>query len=100
MRIEDIDEWNILHNCDNPPCVNPKHLKLGKQKENIDEMKSRGRSPDQRGEKNNYAKLQSKDVSKIKELRVAGWTLRKIAEFFSIDSGHVGRICRGTRWNT
>jgi len=33
----------ILHNCDNPRCVNPEHLFAGSQKENVADMISKGR---------------------------------------------------------
>lgn len=33
----------VLHDCDNPPCVNPDHLHLGDQKMNSMEAASRGR---------------------------------------------------------
>jgi hypothetical protein len=42
----------LLHTCDNPSCVNPRHLMPGSQKENIRQKVDRGRMQDQRGERN------------------------------------------------
>ena len=34
----------LLHSCDNPPCVNPAHLRPGTQSENMTECAERGRN--------------------------------------------------------
>lgn len=37
------DGMDALHKCDNPPCVNPKHLFPGTQADNVKDMLAKGR---------------------------------------------------------
>ena len=44
LFVEDVPEdLCILHSCDNRACVNPSHLFLGTQKDNIHDMIKKGR---------------------------------------------------------
>ncbi len=38
------EEMNVLHRCDNPPCVNPLHLFLGTVLDNVRDRDSKGRN--------------------------------------------------------
>lgn len=37
------DGMLVLHSCDNPPCFNPEHLRVGTQAENVQDSILRGR---------------------------------------------------------
>ena len=56
----------IMHKCDNTLCVNPKHLRIGTQKENIHDCIQKNRFI--KGEKCHASKLTETKVKKIREL--------------------------------
>ena len=100
IDIKDIDGLVVMHVCDNPPCVNPAHLVLGTQKENIDDMMKKGRhgiNPMAKGETHGKAKITSADVFKIREM-VKFKTQKEVGKMFGVSHKHVGRIARGERW--
>lgn len=33
----------VMHDCDNPPCINPQHLRIGTPQDNADDMFRKGR---------------------------------------------------------
>ena len=47
----------VLHECDNPSCVNPRHLFLGTQLDNIRDRDKKGRHVACHGERHGEAKL-------------------------------------------
>jgi hypothetical protein len=55
----------VLHRCDNPACVNPKHLYLGTQRDNVADRDARKRRAPPNGAKNGRAKLTEAQVRAI-----------------------------------
>jgi len=66
----------VLHHCDNPPCVNPAHLHVGTQKDNVHEAIQRGRHKFNR-QRN---KLTEEQVIHIIEERKKGTKLSILSE--------------------
>ena len=84
---------NILHRCDVPACVNPSHLFVGGQTENMLDCSAKGRIS--RGERHPYAKLTTADVLAI---RADTRAQRTIAAEFGIKQMTVSDIKRGKTW--
>lgn len=92
----------VCHRCDNRACVNPEHLCLGTNADNMSDMVRRGRSATvinpMPGEKNGRAKLTETAVRQIRELRSSGVGTKHIAAQYRIDRSTVQRIVRGEDW--
>lgn len=91
-------DLNILHKCDNTSCVNPNHLLLGTQKDNIDDMWKKGRGarfPDRKGEKAPNCKLTDKQVEEIRMRYSTGKENQtQLAKVFGVDPSQIGNIVR------
>jgi hypothetical protein len=77
----------LRHQCDNPCCVNPDHMLLGNQADNIADREKRGRTS--RGEKHLSATVTAKQVLAI---RAATGRLSDIAAAFGITASHAWLI--------
>ena len=93
------DGMIVMHSCDNPPCVNPAHLRLGTMAENTADMLRKGRGTT--GERNYSAKLTWEQVDQIRALyrgRGKGPTQQEIADRFGVANSVVSRILTGQIW--
>jgi hypothetical protein len=89
---------SVLHRCDNPSCVNVKHLFLGTQADNMTDMGAKGRGA--KGEKLPQAKLTASDVARIRnhDVEFPGMSQREIAIVLGVVQQSVGRAMRGNSW--
>lgn len=91
------DDMSVLHTCDNPPCVNPNHLFLGTNQDNINDKiaKSRHRI----GENNSNAVLTDDKVRQIKQLYKTGkYSQRALADLFGVSVTQVCHIMQRKKW--
>lgn len=88
----------VLHTCDNPPCVNPDHLWVGTQLENIQDMDRKGRRRAPKGEKSGMAKLTTGRALEIRELSKHGETLRSLAKKFGVTMTTVWNVVHRKTW--
>lgn len=95
----DIEGKHVLHKCDNPPCINPKHLELGDHKINMAQMTERGRRARLTGSKNPAARLSTPDVEDIKLFLKKGISPTDIAKVYPVGRDLIYHIKNGRAWN-
>lgn len=89
----------VLHECDNPLCVNPSHLFLGTQKSNAEDMVRKGRHPF--GERCGKATLTWDMVREIRERHIPrkrGHGAPTLAKEFGVTGQTILEIVRGNIW--
>lgn len=76
---------SVLHKCDVRSCVNPDHLFLGTQQDNMDDMKAKGKWPGRKGIANGRAWLSEDQVIEIFTLIDEGRLFNyEIAELYGV----------------
>ena|SRR3990167_3201580 len=89
----------VLHHCDNPPCVNPSHLYVGTDADNVKDQVARGRLRRARGVDAGLAKLTEGQVITIRRMYAAGkCSLPQLSHQFGIAVNAVWMIVRRLTW--
>lgn len=104
-RSEIPEGMSVLHRCDNRSCVNPHHLFIGSQKDNVADCIAKGRFPSNltargKGEKCPRAKLTNEQVLDIRS-RFTGshGELRMFAKEFGVTIQNIWRLLNRKTWN-
>lgn len=90
------DGMFVLHHCDNRKCVNPKHLFLGTNADNMADMCAKGRQA--RWDRKSSTKLDPDKVCTLVTLVQVGNSRRSVAKLFGVTHSVVNDICNGKKW--
>lgn len=91
------DGMVIRHTCNNPKCVNPKHLVQGTHKQNSEDMVAAGHS--QFGTKNTNSVLNDELVKEIREIYATKkHSYKSIGFKFNVSEATIGQIIRRDTW--
>lgn len=92
----------VLHHCDNPACVNPKHLFLGTRTDNNLDRDRKGHKGDHTGELNGRAILTKEQVEDIraryKSTSPGHGNGRSLAREFGVSRSTIQQIINGSNW--
>jgi hypothetical protein len=94
----------VCHTCDVRCCVNPDHLFLGTNQNNVDDMvkKKRNSKPPRNlhvvGEKHPLSKFSDQQVLQLREMHKSGSSIYKLAKDYKVANSTMQRIIQGKRY--
>ncbi len=100
---------NVLHKCGNRKCVNPEHLYIGTQVDNVaDAMKAGTHHVPpkgychphliRKGAEHSNAKLDDSNVREIRLLRQDGMSCRELGRVYGVDHSVISEVVNNKIW--
>lgn len=90
------DGKRLLHRCDNPICVNPRHLFPGTLSDNVRDSIAKGRWFIARGEQNGFHKLTARAVRFIRTHPLL--SAKSLARRFNVSRNTINNVWSRRRW--
>lgn len=90
--------FDVCHVCDNPSCINPEHLFLGTEKDNMQDMVRKGRQAHIPSHLHGSAKLTDAAVLEAKKLREAGVSFYSMAKKYGVYRETIRKAVIGKTW--
>jgi len=92
---------SVCHACDNRKCVNPSHLFIGSNYDNVQDRHTKGRDGSAKGQNHGRSKLTNENVYYIRESFSNGLKTRKeLCDMFSMSIGMIKNIINGNYWKS
>lgn len=89
---------NICHTCDNPKCVNPEHLWVGSQAENVADMMKKRRGLKSFGSNHHFSTITDEIAREIKTKLRDGMTIKQVHMILGASYRVVQHIHAETTW--
>jgi hypothetical protein len=86
----------VCHSCDNIKCVNPDHLFVGTQKDNMKDCINKKRMP--KGEEKYKSKLTWEKVRDIRKLYKNPYNGKQLSKIYGVCSQHIYLILKNIKW--
>lgn len=89
----------VCHSCDNPSCVNPNHLWLGTDQQNMNDRGLKGRNKVGIGERQHLAKLNAALVMEIRDKFIPKkMGAKKLSQFYNVSHHAIWCILKRKTW--
>lgn len=88
----------VLHRCDVPACVNPRHLFLGTQHDNCVDREKKGRGGQPKGTRNGRSTYTPELVMQMRRDYANGMSFRQIAKRYGLGHAGVKSAIWGRTW--
>lgn len=89
----------VCHKCDNPKCLNPKHLFLGSAMDNMQDKINKGRHRGAKsGDMHHSSRLTAWQVSEIRKKLNNKTNQYEIAKEYGVSQSIISNIKTGKRW--